>query len=54
MMRKAPKFDGKLTLKLKSSFDPTTMSRGKTPGLGGFERTKLDTILDSKRPLDLF
>lgn len=45
MMRKVPGQDGKLTLRLKSSFDPTINPRGKTPGLVG---GKLATIIDDR------
>jgi hypothetical protein len=41
MMRKVPGHEGKLTLRLKSSFDPSINPRGKTPGLVG---GKLATI----------
>jgi len=45
MMRKVPGHDGKLTLRLKSSFEPSMNPRGKTPGLVG---GKLATILDDR------
>jgi len=45
MMRKVPGHDGKLTLRLKSSFEPSMNPRGKTPGLMG---DKLATILDDR------
>ena len=45
MMRKAPGQDGKLTLRLKSSFDPSINPRGKTPGIVG---GKLATIIDDR------
>ena len=43
MMRHVPRFDGKLTLRLKSSYNPIVLPRGKTPGL---DATKLDVIID--------
>jgi hypothetical protein len=45
MMRKVRGHEGKLTLRLKSSFDPSINPRGKTPGLVG---GKLATILDDR------
>ena len=45
MMRKVP---GKLTLRLKSSFEPSMNPRGKTPGLVG---GKLATILDDREAI---
>ncbi len=46
MMRKVPPgHDVKLSLKLKSSFDPSINPRGKTPGLVG---DRLATIFDDR------
>ena len=54
MIRKVPRFDGKLTIRLKQSFDPALQPRGKTPGLG-LDRMHLDTIFDDiETGVDLF